>query len=873
MFKLIGMVFSMKLFLLAIFYIFSAASVSEEVLFNEKNGLYSITKNNQIILESKYIGWGKAWKWDAPIAKKKTIKNEKIQLNFRRQNIQSLVEIKKNKSYLIYTYNHVSKKTLINTIGIGIEFNLPVFEKNNYSGNKAPKILENNKGWEWEYDKGKVIQVIFSGDVSKIYFEKNKKSKIRVFFYSGNINKGAGSTTMRLNLPFETKTVGHQDAQSIVLKKSKWLREAIDPNTSFIDLSYLNEKPAGKHGFIKAVGDKLMFNDGTQGRFFGTNLQAYSIFIDDKEKIKKHAKRISQLGFNLVRLHHHDSPWVKNKLIKDGETTQEINEKALDSYFWWVKCLQDEGIYIWVDLQVQRPWKEADKIPGWDTDLASKAKKGVNVAKGFIYLNKKMQKLTKKFNENLLTRINPYTKLALKDDPSVMGVLITNENDITKHFGNNFLKNKNNPHHQQLFDNEVDKFSEKFNIPRRLLKKTWVAGPSKLLLNDIEAHFNFNMISHLHNLGIKVPIATTNFWGGNSALYSLPALTTGNIIDSHGYAENTEFKISQLAKNPYYEGNFLHSIGQAQVLNKPFSLSEYNIGRRTSHRDDYLPSIMTASMAAFQGWDAIMLYGYSQDGFRGGRVSQWSSYNHPTIMGVIPAMALLYRERHVKQAKKTVVLAPQNQTIFTKTISPETSIAIRTALEQHRLVVALPKNNILPWLKKSVVSKNVQVVENMNKSLLADGKEKIISDTGEITRNWVEQTLIINTEKTQAVIGKIGGKTIELKDIKVIAENKNAAIIFTSLDNHRIKASNKILVSAVANAENKKNKFSSVYISEPVKSDITFTSERRNVRVIALKNNGSEGQSLPLMVKPNNKYFFSISASDKTHWYLITSEK
>ena len=45
---------------------------------------------------------------------------------------------------------------------------------------------------------------------------------------------------------------------SVALAESNndfWISEALKPELSFIDLSYLNEKPAGNHGFVKAVGD------------------------------------------------------------------------------------------------------------------------------------------------------------------------------------------------------------------------------------------------------------------------------------------------------------------------------------------------------------------------------------------------------------------------------------------------------------------------------------------------------------------------------------------------------------------------------------------------------------------------------------------
>src|SRR5207249_3729901 len=78
-----------------------------------------------------------------------------------------------------------------------------------------------------------------------------------------------------------------------------------------VDLSFLNapEKPAGKRGFLKTQKDKLVFEDGAVARFWGTNLTAYTLFGTSKEGVKQQARRLSELGFNLVRLVHHDSAW------------------------------------------------------------------------------------------------------------------------------------------------------------------------------------------------------------------------------------------------------------------------------------------------------------------------------------------------------------------------------------------------------------------------------------------------------------------------------------------------------------------------------------------------------------------------------------
>jgi hypothetical protein len=80
-------------------------------------------------------------------------------------------------------------------------------------------------------------------------------------------------------------------------------REFLDFGNSPVDLSFLNkaEKPARKHGFLKAVQDRLEFEDGTPVRFWDTNLTASSLFLTTAYNVKRQARRLSELGFNQVR--------------------------------------------------------------------------------------------------------------------------------------------------------------------------------------------------------------------------------------------------------------------------------------------------------------------------------------------------------------------------------------------------------------------------------------------------------------------------------------------------------------------------------------------------------------------------------------------
>jgi hypothetical protein len=324
-----------------------------------------------------------------------------------------------------------------------------------------------------------------------------------------------------------------------------WPADILDWRQSPVDLSFLNanDRPAGKRGFVKVVGDRLEFEDGSAARFWGTNLTAYALFDTSSAGIKQQARRLSQLGFNLVRLHHHDSVWVAPNVFGDQNipSTQRLDPAMLEKLDAWISALKGEGIYVWLDLHVGRQLRGGDDISAFD-----EIRKGQPTAdlRGYNYVNPSIQAAMKRFNEAYVNRVNRYTGVAYKDEPAIMDMLVTNENDLTHHFGNALLPDKNVAWHNAIYMREASEFAAAKGLSNQATWRSWEHGPPKIFLNDLEHRFQAEMVRHLRAQGVKVPIATTNQWGGNP-ISSLPALTAGSVIDGHAYGG-----LGELEKNP-----------------------------------------------------------------------------------------------------------------------------------------------------------------------------------------------------------------------------------------------------------------------------------------------------------------------------------
>ena len=639
-----------------------------------------------------------------------------------------------------------------------------------------------------------------------------------------------------------------------------WPQSTLDWRTSPVDLSFLNanEKPAGRRGFVKTSGETLVFEDGTSARFWGVNIAARTLFETSRESVRLQAKRISSLGFNLVRIHHFDSPWVNPNIFgKDAANTQTLDPASLTKLDWWIKCLKDEGIYVWLDLHVQRAFTEGDHIYGFD-EIPKSGK--VADLKGYNYVNQTIRQAMKRFNEAYLNHINIYTGVAYKNEPAVMGLLITNENDVTNHFGNVLLPDKNVPMHNKLYMNLANEFAAKYELPTDKTWRAWEPGPSKLFLNDLEHNFDTDLISQLHGLGVKVPIATTSTWG-NDPIFSLPALTTGDIIDAHAYGGESE-----LEQNPLKAANMVNWLSMGKIAGKPMSVTEWNVSPFPVSDRHSIP-LYVASAARLQGWDAVMLYAYAQVPLNdAGTPSNWSAFNDPALISTLPAAALLFRQGHVKEATSIYAFVPDRDQLFYQSISPENSIAERTASERGRVVMVMPRIHELPWLKSGTIPPDARVIHDFNQSMIDINATEIQSDTGELRRNWSKGIYTISTPRTQAVMGRIGGNSLILPDVTFEIKTHNASVAVQSMDGLPLNRSGNMLISLGSQSIPVGNTPS--FRTEPLQGRLTIHA-RKGLR-LSTRITGKKGKSIPFEYR-DGEYIIHLENSPDTSWIFLKS--
>lgn len=834
---------------------------------DQRNGLPAVTLGGGQALTPEFVFWRKDWAWSGTDVQFSVVRPFEYMITGKNAGLGVDIRVaitKSSESQLQWDFRLDAAGRMADVIGGGMAFK---FDLENFAAQIGePELLPANAGWSWGAAGGPRVEMRFDPPMASIHFERGRKSEIRAYFFQGDVPQGNRRHVATLTVsggvtiaPTTAERFGLDDPAAWPTGILDW---PIAPwNISPVDLSFLNagERPAGKRGFVKRESDRLVFEDGSPARFWGTNITANALFGTDRENTRRQARRLSELGFNLVRFHHHDSDWVNPNVFGDPKArdTRTLDPAALDKLDWWIKCLKDEGIYVWLDLHVGRELRTTDGVEHFE-----EIRKGRPTArlKGYNYVNLSIQQLMMRFNEDYLTHLNPYTGLRYRDDPAIIALLLTNENDVTHHFGNALLPNKNVPRHNEKYMTEAASFAARHRLPKDKTWLSWEHGPSKLFLNDLEHRFNVDQIHHLRGFGARSLIATTSTWGFNP-LSSLPALTAGDLIAVHSYGGTDE-----LSRNPLYAANLVHWMAAAQVVDRPLAVPEWNVERFPVPDRHAIPLYVAAS-AGMQGWDAVMQYAYSQQPLSSrGVPSNWHAFNDPALLATVPASALLYRRQDVREASTAYVFAPSPEQFFGRHVSAANSLTLRTAAEKGKLLIALPSTPELPWVEPSPMPAGAKVITDPNLSLIDHTADEVTSDTGELRRNWQQGIFAINTPRTQAAMGWIGGKNITLADTEITVWTRNATVAVQSLDDSPISKAGAVLISLGARAAPKRGS-QTPFHSEPVLGRLSI---RAPAGRKLYRQHGIAGDARELPVKyENGRYRIELERDLLSYWLIL----
>ena len=177
-------------------------------------------------------------------------------------------------------------------------------------------------------------------------------------------------------------------------------------------MSYLNWKIEER---IKIKNGHFYYKD-KQVKFFGTNV-AYSSAFPEKTDAPNIAKRISQLGINVVRFHHMD-----NRDIWESNEKSILSQEKLDKLNYFLFCLKNNGIYANINLHVSREYPEILK----EQEILDTFLFGNSLDRYYpAFINDQL-----KYAKDLLTSYNNYTGFKVGEDPMILNIELNNENTM-----------------------------------------------------------------------------------------------------------------------------------------------------------------------------------------------------------------------------------------------------------------------------------------------------------------------------------------------------------------------------------------------------------------------------------------------------------
>jgi len=542
------------------------------------------------------------------------------------------------------------------------------------------------------------------------------------------------------------------------------------PSLVPIDVSFIQDAPAGKHGFVTVRDGHFAFEDGTRARFWGTNIVASNPFRDHASA-RAVAERLAQSGCNMVRLHHMDASWASPNIFDNRyDDTQHFSETSLDNLDYLIAELKKRGIYIYMDLLVHRKFKAGDGVRDWE-----QLENGAKVAAHF---NRRIIELQKKYAHDLLTHVNKYTGTRYVDEPAVAMMEVINESTLFWADGYASLPQSYQDEIRALFEDwcrqkgTAAPAGSVQDLLRRRNREVFA------FLFELQTKSYQEMHDYLRSIGVKVPITGSNHWENWAA--DVLSNVRLDYLDRHyywdhpqgGYAPTNTFNNTPMLMSPL---SSLIQLGRQRVAGKPFIVTEWN----DCWINEYIAEgpILVAAYACLQDWDGVLQFDYYGTDWPSVMSSPFDIGNKPHVFGQWAAAALIFRRGDVSAARDVV----------------------RGLLNEEVAVSGGPAGGDVPsWVP---LVHRVELGEQASPKP-AEPKSPWASDTGELTWDGDHGTLVVNTPRTKAVLGFTSGQEWKLGPVTIKPSTEFSVIALASLTEQPVGQSERMALWAVARAEN-----------------------------------------------------------------------
>ncbi len=379
-----------------------------------------------------------------------------------------------------------------------------------------------------------------------------------------------------------------------------------------------HHEPAGKFGRVVAVDDHFEFEDrpGEAVRFCGVNL-VHGANVPAPEYADRFAANLARMGFNSVRIHHHEAFLVGAKPRGNGAAL-DVTPQAWAKFDALVAACVRHGLYITTDLFVSRTKGMTWRAIGIDRDGTVPDRNFKLMCAFYEPAYSNLVEWTRLF----LGHVNPHTGRSLAEEPALATLAFINEGNLGR---DNVDGLKKTPGFAEAWEkwcvtnsSLVTRHSS-LSAPVRLPSEVYGSGRDNAALALFLAEREALLFKRLRavvrdELGCRAPLSSLSA-GYYPAQYLLP-MRNHDYIDTHFYAyhprflgKNWSFPTTCDAANPLLTNGGVPNAAWRRVFGKPLCITEWNWAAPGRHRS--ASGLVAGSLAALQDWSGIWRFAWS----------------------------------------------------------------------------------------------------------------------------------------------------------------------------------------------------------------------------------------------------------------------
>jgi hypothetical protein len=617
------------------------------------------------------------------------------------------------------------------------------------------------------------------------------------------------------------------------------------PDSGLISLRYLNEIFAGENGFIRLSTDSnsLVNGKGQPMRFWATNGGSLAAEFTDLQ-LDTLARFLASKGVNLVRYHGAINPRGKNSRLLEADA------KEINNIWRCVAAMKKQGIYT----VISPFWPHNGHMGGWvPEEWGIEGYSGQDDLWAVLFFNRKLQEAYKSWVKQLYTVTNPYTGIALKDEPAVALIQVENEDAVffwtmsdikpalAKQVGGQFsdwLKIKYGnlaaaaahwrgaSHKDDDFANDVVGLYHlyEFTVPTKRELGERLRDQTEFFA-QVQRNFYDDMARYYREELRCQQLINGNNWrtASQSRLLDLERWTNSGV---EVVAANKYFDPQHRGPNSGWRIEAGHYYGPSSALNNPADLptnlkhvagrammiteSAWNLPNRYQTEG----SLLIAAYGGLTGLGAFFWFSPTAPTFATNLYYTWTKVNglHPMNrwttstpgeMGMFPANALIHRLGYVKDGKAVSEHRSMNsmlnrdvpQIFEEQPFDPNRDFIVGDKKNEPKRTLS-PLTFLTGKVSTRYGSKKDTIVLHADQTKLIDTDNQLVTSvTSEQQLDYKNGIFTLNTPKAKAVSGFLNHrKVFDLGEVTIRSTNEYATIELVSMDGLKISQSKKILL-------------------------------------------------------------------------------